>query len=50
MDAFAITEGLVPEQNSQDGQDAKKASNTGNLPEGANKFQRAIAAWRGKEV
>lgn len=49
MDAFAITEGLVPEQNSQDGQDAEKASNTGNLPEGANKFQRAIAAWRGEK-
>lgn len=48
MDAFAITEGLVPEQNSQDGHDAEKASNAGNLPVGANKFQRAIAAWRGE--
>lgn len=50
MDAFAITEGLVPEQNSQEGQDSEKASNTGSLPEGANKFQRAIAAWRGERI
>lgn len=49
MDTFAITEGLVPESNSQDGgPDAEKASNAGKLPEGGNKFQRAIAAWRGK--
>lgn len=48
MDTFAITEGLVPESNSQDGgPDAEKASNAGRLPEGGNKFQRAIAAWRG---
>ena len=46
MDAFAITEGMVPESSNQDGQDADKAG-TGQLPEGANKFQRAIAAWRG---
>lgn len=48
MDTFAITEGLVPESNNQDGHDAEKASNTGKLPEGGHKFQRAIAAWRGK--
>lgn len=46
MDTFAITEGIVPESGKQDGHDAEKASNT-KLPEGANKFQRAIAAWRG---
>ena len=46
MDTFAITEGMVPESSNQDGQDADKAG-TGQLPEGANKFQRAIAAWRG---
>lgn len=41
MDTFALTEGIVPEQNQQD------YRSSGNLPEGAQKFQRAIAAWRG---
>ncbi|RAL15726.1 CCAAT displacement transcription factor COY1 [Aspergillus homomorphus CBS 101889] len=50
MDAFAITEAIVPETNSaQDGHDSEKAT-TGKLPEGANKFQRAIAAWRGIDL
>ena len=44
MDAFALTEGIVPD-NSQDGHNSEPAA--GKLPEGANKFQRAIAAWRG---
>lgn len=42
MDTFAITEGIVPGSNNQDAE-----KDTGKLPEGANKFQRAIAAWRG---
>ncbi|GMF79924.1 unnamed protein product [Aspergillus oryzae] len=46
MDSFALTEGIVPDSNNQDGHDAEKDT-TGKLPEGANKFQRAIAAWRG---
>lgn len=41
MDTFHITEGMVPE----DGHDSEK--DAAKLPEGANKFQRAIAAWRG---
>lgn len=45
MDSFALTEGLVPEHNSQDGHESENTA--GKLPEGANKFQRAIAAWRG---
>lgn len=47
MDAFALTEGIVPESNHQHGHDNDKDS-TSKLPEGANKFQRAIAAWRGR--
>jgi hypothetical protein len=46
MDTFAITEGIVPENNNQDGHDAERASSEQQLPEEANKFQRAIAAWR----
>ncbi|KAH1431075.1 hypothetical protein KXX32_003442 [Aspergillus fumigatus] len=46
MDTFAITEGIVPENNNQDGHDAEPASSAQQLPEEANKFQRAIAAWR----
>ena len=46
MDSFALTEGIVPDSNNQDGHDAEKDS-VGKLPEGANKFQRAIATWRG---
>ncbi|PYH42341.1 CCAAT displacement transcription factor COY1 [Aspergillus saccharolyticus JOP 1030-1] len=50
MDAFAITEGIVPETSSpQQGHDSEKAT-SGKLPEGANKFQRAIAAWRGIDL
>lgn len=46
MDTFAITEGIVPENNNQDGHDAEPASSAQQLLEEANKFQRAIAAWR----
>jgi homeobox protein cut-like len=49
MDAFALTEGIVPESNHQHGHDNDKDS-TSKLPEGANKFQRAIAAWRGIDL
>ncbi|KJK61134.1 CASP C terminal [Aspergillus parasiticus SU-1] len=49
MDSFALTEGIVPDSNNQDGHDAEKDT-TGKLPEGANKFQRAIAAWRGIDL
>ncbi|BCR86576.1 CCAAT displacement transcription factor COY1 [Aspergillus chevalieri] len=45
MDTFAITEGIVPGSNNQDAE-----KDTGKLPEGANKFQRAIAAWRGIDL
>jgi homeobox protein cut-like len=40
MDSFAITESLVP----QDQADVPSSK----LTEETNKFQRAIAAWRGK--
>ncbi|KAE8151979.1 CASP C terminal-domain-containing protein [Aspergillus avenaceus] len=49
MDSFALTEGIVPESNTQDGHEAEKDT-AGKLPEGANKFQRAIAAWRGIDL
>ena len=42
MDSFALTEGMLPEQNQRNVPDS-----SGNLPEGAQKFQRAISAWRG---
>ncbi|EAW07409.1 CCAAT displacement transcription factor COY1 [Aspergillus clavatus NRRL 1] len=45
MDTFAITEGIVPESNNQDGHESENATSEQHL-EGANKFQRAIAAWR----
>lgn len=49
MDTFAITEGIIPEQPAnQDGHDSQ--STTSKLPEEANKFQRAIAAWRGMNL
>lgn len=49
MDSFALTESIVPDANDQDGHEAEK-NTTGELPEGANKFQRAIAAWRGIDL
>lgn len=49
MDTFAITEGIVPEPNNHDAHDSQNTS-TGKLPEEANKFQRAIAAWRGMDA
>ncbi|OJJ35013.1 hypothetical protein ASPWEDRAFT_171840 [Aspergillus wentii DTO 134E9] len=44
-----MTEGIIPESNNQDSHDSEKA-NSAKLPEGANKFQRAIAAWRGIDL
>lgn len=44
MDSFAITEGLVP-QDQNDSQPASPISSK--LTEETNKFQRAISAWRG---
>jgi homeobox protein cut-like len=44
MDSFAITEGLVP-QDQQNDQPQSPVSIK--LTEETNKFQRAIAAWRG---
>ena len=50
MDTFAITEGIIPEApNTQDAPDSQNA-NVSKLPEEANKFQRAIAAWRGMNL
>ncbi len=46
MDSFAITEGMLPQSDSQDAR-AADSGGSGPIPEGANKFQRAIAAWRG---
>lgn len=45
MDSFAITEGLVAAE--QDGRESETPVST-KLSEETNKFQRAIAAWRGK--
>ena len=42
MDAFTLTEGVAAAE-----QDQKEGPDSGNLPEGAQKFQRAISAWRG---
>lgn len=47
MDTFALTEGIVPEQSTQTGPDSETAD-LGKLSEGAQKFQRAIAVWRGE--
>lgn len=47
MDSFAITEGLVPEETAQDGQESQPPVST-KLSEETTKYQRAIAAWRGK--
>lgn len=49
MDSFAITEGMMSQSNNQ-AAGAPEAGATGALSEGANKFQRAIAAWRGSLV
>ncbi|KAL4970551.1 CCAAT displacement transcription factor COY1 [Aspergillus stella-maris] len=46
MDSFAITEGIIPQTDNQDAKAAESGSGAP-LPEGANKFQQAIAAWRG---
>ncbi|KAL4973378.1 CASP C terminal-domain-containing protein [Aspergillus desertorum] len=45
MDSFAITEGIIPQSENKDGSASVSGSGAA-LPEGANKFQRAIAAWR----
>ena len=47
MDSFAITEGLVPDESTQDGQESQPQIPS-KLSEETTKFQRAIAAWRGK--
>ncbi|CRL24919.1 CASP, C-terminal [Penicillium camemberti] len=47
MDSFAITEGLVP-QDQNDSQPASPISSK--LTEETNKFQRAISAWRGIDL
>ncbi|KAL4787422.1 CASP C terminal-domain-containing protein [Aspergillus varians] len=49
MDSFAITEGMIPQTDNQDTH-APQSGAGGTLPEGANKFQRAIAAWRGIDL
>jgi homeobox protein cut-like len=46
MDSFAITESIIPQSDNQDDR-APESGTSGALSEGANKFQRAIAAWRG---
>ncbi|KAL4818468.1 CASP C terminal-domain-containing protein [Aspergillus spinulosporus] len=49
MDTFAITEGIIPQSEKQDTNAAESGPGAA-LPEGANKFQRAIAAWRGIDL
>ncbi|KAL4762570.1 CCAAT displacement transcription factor COY1 [Aspergillus foveolatus] len=49
MDSFAITEGIIPQPEKQDAH-APESGPGAALPEGANKFQRAIAAWRGIDL
>ncbi|KAL4740463.1 CASP C terminal-domain-containing protein [Aspergillus similis] len=49
MDSFAITEGIIPQSENQDAHAPEKGAGAA-LPEGANKFQRAIAAWRGIDL
>ncbi|RDW90019.1 CCAAT displacement transcription factor COY1 [Aspergillus mulundensis] len=49
MDSFAITEGIIPQPDNQEAQ-APDSGSAATLPEGANKFQRAIAAWRGIDL
>ncbi|KAL6239025.1 hypothetical protein BDW75DRAFT_200232 [Aspergillus navahoensis] len=49
MDSFAITEGIIPQSENQDAR-APESGAGATLPEGANKFQRAIAAWRGIDL
>lgn len=45
MDAFAVTESILPEPEKPDGHD--RSANPASLGEEANKFQRAISSWRG---
>ncbi|KAL4994278.1 CASP C terminal-domain-containing protein [Aspergillus recurvatus] len=49
MDTFAITEGIIPQSENQDA-GAPESGASAALSEGANKFQRAIAAWRGIDL
>ncbi|KAL2861003.1 CASP C terminal-domain-containing protein [Aspergillus lucknowensis] len=46
---LAITEGVAPQADTQNGH-ASEAGPGNTLSEGANKFQRAIAAWRGIDL
>ncbi|OKL64161.1 hypothetical protein UA08_01067 [Talaromyces atroroseus] len=45
MDAFAVSEDMIPRQEQPDGN-----SNQGTKSEESNKFQRAISAWRGIDL
>jgi len=49
MDVFAVTEGVLPALEKPDGHDDRNA-NTESHGEEANKFQRAISAWRGARI
>ncbi|KAL1963562.1 hypothetical protein VTN77DRAFT_8007 [Rasamsonia byssochlamydoides] len=49
MDVFAVTEGVLPGQEKQGGHDNRNG-NAGSHGEEANKFQRAISAWRGIDL
>ncbi|KAL4934302.1 CCAAT displacement transcription factor COY1 [Aspergillus undulatus] len=49
MDSFAITEGIIPQSDIQDARPSEPEAGAA-LPEGANKFQQAIAAWRGIDL
>lgn len=43
MDTFGLADDILPERNQQNAQEASETP----VPEGAQKFQRAISAWRG---
>ncbi|KAJ5624860.1 hypothetical protein N7510_001169 [Penicillium lagena] len=49
MDSFAITDGLVPDEIAQDGQESQPPVSA-KLSEETTKYQRAIAAWRGIDL
>ncbi|KAJ5819372.1 hypothetical protein N7474_004963 [Penicillium riverlandense] len=49
MDSFAITEGLVPDETAQGGQESQPPVSA-KLSEETTKYQRAIAAWRGIDL
>lgn len=49
MDVFGVTEGVLPGQEKRDGH-ADRNANAGSHGEEANRFQRAISAWRGARI